>query len=203
MAKRIEFSYLKGKVIKRILGLEEESGKVLIETAEGDIIKMYHDQDCCEYVRIADVNGDIESVVGTEIIVAEERTSSADEDVSMSGTWTFYTIRTIKGTLDIRWLGESNGYYSERVDIDLLCDENYILLYPSDWDSPSEYLSQIFSSPFTALDTLEDWIGFEQSKHLKVIKEEGFHNIIRLKVMGNGWESYASINEIEKRPFIF
>jgi len=79
---------------------------------------MFHSQDCCESVTIDDICGDVQDLVGTEILVAEEVMSDdfgPKERYDESYTWTFYKFRTIKGSVDIRWYGTSNGYYSESV----------------------------------------------------------------------------------------
>ena len=85
----------------------------------GDSFIFEHIQDCCESVEIVDICGDLEDLVGSPILVAEECVSDAskgDEGLSdFSGTWTFYRFASMKGTVTVRWLGQSNGYYSEGV----------------------------------------------------------------------------------------
>ena len=114
------FSELQGKVLKRAEQIEED--RIEFESDDGKTYVLYHSQDCCETVVVESVVGDLTDLVGTPILLAEEATSADDppdyqqEYQPESQTWTFYKLRTIKGSVDIRWHGTSNGYYSESVD---------------------------------------------------------------------------------------
>ena len=112
---------LKGKTIIEIDGLHEGCEEVIFRCADSTEYLMFHKQDCCESVSIEQVTGDPADLIGNEILVAEESTSDTNPDGVVkkdqeSYTWTFYKLATIKGYVDIRWYGESNGFYSESVD---------------------------------------------------------------------------------------
>lgn len=115
------FYTLIGKTIVKIDGLKQGSESVLFTCDSGEVFEMCHRQDCCETVSIDDVNGDAGDLLNTPIVVASESTSNDQNafggtcEYDDSQTWTFYTLRTIKGTVSIRWFGQSNGYYSESV----------------------------------------------------------------------------------------
>jgi hypothetical protein len=83
-----------------------------VSDLEGQSYKLHHLQDCCEDVAIESIVGDLSDLVDTPILVAEARSNFGEKEYGDVEEWTFYTFRTIKGSVDIRWYGTSNGYYS-------------------------------------------------------------------------------------------
>lgn len=120
---RVGLQELIGKTMESVVNKDDE--ELIFTTIDGEVFKLYHSQDCCESVTIDDIVGDLQDLVGSPILVSEESSCLKDEnpaEVEVPGyqddsfTWTFYKFATIKGYVDIRWYGESNGYYSESVD---------------------------------------------------------------------------------------
>lgn len=110
---------LLGKTLTDVVKYNGDLGDSIVFTVDdGSEYVMYHEQDCCEYVTIDDINGDLEDLVGSPILKANMITNS-DRDYGKSDesfTWTFYKLATIKGYVVFRWFGTSNGYYSEEVE---------------------------------------------------------------------------------------
>lgn len=114
-------SELIGKTLQSVTQTSDD--RIIFRTDEGDEYTLGHHQDCCESVSIESVIGDLDDLIGTPILLAEEATSGenptgVEKEYPGSFTWTFYKFATIKGYVDIRWYGESNGWYSESVDFD-------------------------------------------------------------------------------------
>ena len=109
---------MKGKTFVEVTG-SVGSGELLFVTAEGKRFMFAHQQDCCERVDINDIVGDLQDLVGSPLLIAEEVSGATepDEEHYESYTYTFYKFATRKGYVDVRWLGESNGYYSESVEL--------------------------------------------------------------------------------------
>ena len=114
----VEFKNLEGKTlsgVKIVRNNISEYDRIDFICDNGDVYRMTHIQECCEDVTIEDIVGDLNDLIGDQILVANEITQITDDEISV--TWTFYTLATIKGTVTIRWFGASNGYYSETVDL--------------------------------------------------------------------------------------
>lgn len=118
-SKDVKVSELNGKTLMFIGKYEKD--ELWFVTNMGEKYRMYHEQDCCENVRIDDIVGDLNDLVGSPIIHARCDTNDGSEGYE-SSTWTFYNFATVKGHVTLKWLGESNGYYSERVDFALMKD---------------------------------------------------------------------------------
>ena len=135
-----EIEQLLGKTLVSVV-VNEAKDQILFTADDGKEYKMYHRQDCCEGVSIEDINGDLEDLIGTQILLAEENSSKehtaeqlAEIEKEKQGedyysyeesfTWTFYKLATVNGYVDIRWYGQSNGYYSEGVDVVEVGSEN-------------------------------------------------------------------------------
>lgn len=70
-------------------------------------------------MRIEDICGELEYLLDSPILMAEEVAgeSGMDEASMTHYTWTFYKFATRKGYITLRWLGTSNGYYGEEVSL--------------------------------------------------------------------------------------
>jgi len=112
------FEDLQGRILCKVVNLDND--ELRFHLTEDYYVRMYHDQYCCESVSIEDIVGDLDDLVGTPLLLVEEVSNNDGESKYEDGTWTYYRFRTIKGSVDIRWYGTSNGYYSERVDIEIV-----------------------------------------------------------------------------------
>ena len=97
------------------------SDRMEFHRSDGKVFAFFHLQDCCESVLIEDIAGDLSDLENSPLTMAEEVSNVdpepkfADDYQPESFTWTFYKFATVKGYVTVRWLGESNGYYSESV----------------------------------------------------------------------------------------
>ena len=119
--------HLIGLTLKEVTVNKQDD--VITFTSEcGQQFRMLHHNDCCETVYIEDVEGDINDLIGSPILVAETVQDAMQQAMNLiiplpekngeCEQWTFYRLATAKGWVVIRWYGDSNGYYSTDVSFE-------------------------------------------------------------------------------------
>lgn len=106
------FASMVGKTVIKIIN--NDHLELVFKCDDGSMYLMYHAQDCCEDVHLEEIIGDLNDLLGHPILQFDERVNPPEVDAKEC-TWTFYELRTIQGSVTLRWIGESNGYYSEEV----------------------------------------------------------------------------------------
>ncbi len=117
---RIQISDLVGEVLTHI-DTDEKNAEIMLTTQSGKIVKIFHSQDCCETVSIEDTEGNWHDLIGKVIVEAtHDEVPQGDPPPEYPDSWTRTTLkfRVDDATVISRWIGESNGYYSESVDIE-------------------------------------------------------------------------------------
>ena len=108
-----KFEQIQGMTITAVV--YKETNESLLIHLNTHVLEMIHHQDCCETVYLADVVGSFEDLIGYPILEASESFVDISTEV-MSSTASYYNFKTVKASVQLRWVGESNGYYSETVD---------------------------------------------------------------------------------------
>ena len=117
---RIDIESLVGEVLTYI-DTDDTNEQIILTTESGRRIIIYHDQDCCEHVRIEDTEGNWHDLIGKVIVeAAQDEVQYGEPPPKYPDSWTRTTLtfRVNDATVISRWIGESNGYYSESVDIE-------------------------------------------------------------------------------------
>lgn len=111
-----------GKTLKSV-EISDRQDAMEFTCEDGESFRAYHMQDCCEEVSIYDISGDLASLIGSPIVAASSDEDSVNWPVDAkydnyvdSFTWTMHSFQTESGAkVVVRWLGLSNGWYSESV----------------------------------------------------------------------------------------
>ena len=99
-----------------------ETDSINFVTKKGEY-SLTHNQECCESVWLESVDGNLNDAIGDTVISFELETNVVKPEpvdeycyVAEYGMWSFYKLTTSKNMFTIRFMGESNGYYSVCVE---------------------------------------------------------------------------------------
>lgn len=79
----------------------------------------------CSNISIESIVGDLNDLINTPILVSEKATNLGNKSSCEHFTWTFIKFASIKGYVDIRFYGESSGYYSEDAELHFISNSAY------------------------------------------------------------------------------
>ena len=132
------------EIIKEVIGLKfSKGGRITYDSNHQDLfflesskfkVQIYVVEDCCNGSWIEDIEGDVHDIID-EPITMFELVSNREEENDYYKTWTFIKIGTKKGSITIRFVGESNGYYTEHASVFILDKNNP----ESEWEKLSIY----------------------------------------------------------------
>lgn len=124
MMEHVSLSALVGQVATCVIRKEVEGNDgIVFCLADGREFALVHSQSCCERVHIDDIEGDLDTLEGSPILVAEAVSNAPgyedgeDKEYGHHHTWTFFKFATVKGHVDVRFYGSSNGNYSESASL--------------------------------------------------------------------------------------
>jgi len=106
--KNVNFECLVGKTFSSIK-VDKVANVIYFECTDGTKYLMEHDTQCCEDVHIEDIDGDIQRLIGSTILLAEE---SSDYKAKDEALWTFYKLSTVIDSVTIRWVGITDSCYA-------------------------------------------------------------------------------------------
>lgn len=108
-----------------IIGIQFDEGDLILRMKNRRTWKFYHSQSCCESVYLYDIQGDrLNALFGFPLITSSLDESTdwpedvGDLDTDDSFTWTTLMLETDFAKVRVRWLGTSNGYYHETIDLE-------------------------------------------------------------------------------------
>jgi hypothetical protein len=108
-------------MIGKVFTSVTQDGETMRFANDKEVFTFLHYQDCCESVYIEDIVGELSDLEGEPLLIAEEVSGETPVEFDAMNhecvEWTFYKFATRKGYVDVRWFGESNGYYSTSVNL--------------------------------------------------------------------------------------
>jgi len=117
------FEELIGKTLTAVTVDDKYAAWILFVVNKREKYLLHNDEADCNDVQVTidDIDGDLNDLIGSPLTMAESVSNEAfEESQDAEGTWTFYRFATVKGYVNIRWFGTSNGYYSETVSLQRL-----------------------------------------------------------------------------------